>query len=354
MKSAKPPTSIHATVAARYLSGECTLRLLMDCPPNDITIEKRMPGHNSAVWGSVYHNLLDEIWNGEHRDANLKLLFRDRVIEKIEADKARGIMQNEPNMRSTSSRRKIMRKAKGLQEAIENWRPSTDFPTNNARVRTRRFGREVWVEGSGTIVKGLIDEVTKSGERVFITDDKTGKIREEHPFQIRIYGLLWAGLEDVSEINLQLRQAGQVSFSEAQEAGDRKKLHQSILTMQKTLQRASSLPPEEIASPSHENCMWCPLRIVCKPHRKLSNSFEINSPGIYRGTLKNINPVGGGRIMITLEVEGRNMQTEAISEWCEVSSDDFGKEILLHAFYRNKNSEGILNPRNTSHYVSLA
>lgn len=354
MKSAKPPTSIHATVAARYLSGECTLRLLMDCPPNVTTIKKRMPGHNSAVWGAVYHNLLDEIWRGEHRDANLKLLLRDRIIEKIEADKVKGIMHNEPNMRSASSRRKIMRKAERLQEARDNWRPPTDPPTDIVGGGTRRFGREVWVEGSGTMVKGLIDEVTKVGERVFITDDKTGKIRDEHPFQIRIYGLLWAGLEDVSEINLQLRQAGEVSFSEVQNAGDRVMLHESILAMQKKLQRASSLPPEEIASPSHENCMWCPFRIVCKPHRKLSNSFETNSPGVYRGTLKKISPIGGERIMITLEVEGRDMQTEANAGWCEASSDDFGKEVLLHAFYRNVNSNGILNPRYTSHYVSLA
>ena len=311
-----------------------------------------MPGHHSAIWGTVYHSLLDEIWKGLHRDADLRILIRDRVVGKIEEDREQGILHNQGDMKSTTSRREITRRARRLEKVRED-RKNTPVRVPGQGGGTRRFGREVWVDSSDTRIRGLIDEVTKENGTVVITDDKTGEFREEYLEQIRIYGLLWCGSGFEPVIRLQLRKSGEITHSEIQGEEDRNLILEKIHHLEKSLQEDSSRSPTEIASPSEENCMWCPFRIECGPLHELANSSKHNTPGTYKGVLQNIKENGGGKAMLSLEVEGKGMQTEVKSDWCDATLDDLGKEILLHAFYRHSLSKGILNPRKSSHYVSI-
>lgn len=126
---------------------------------------------------------------------------------------------------------------------------------------------EIELRAEGIGWKGKADLLVLSSDACEITDFKTGAPDEEHPFQIRVYALLWS--RD-AELNPDRRLADRLIL--AYESGDVEVAAPTewelddlevrlVVRREAAYQAVSRHPPE--ARPGVESCRYCAVRQLC-------------------------------------------------------------------------------------------
>tara|TARA_Y100000589_G_scaffold332314_1_gene391640 strand:- start:142 stop:1230 length:1089 start_codon:yes stop_codon:yes gene_type:complete len=353
---------IWVTTLLDYLAGGCAYQLYLNSPPQIDNPGKLMPGYIESILGDVYHKLYDEIRKGEHRDSDLVDLLKDRAERKYTEYVDSGKMMADEKFTSLEFINDTNTKARNLERV----RGEISLPKSNRKSISsgfRKMGREVYIDGFGGRITGKIDEVKLENNQVVIIDDKTsvilqedGEVKPNYRLQVIIYALLWSEKweEEVSTIKLRSR-SGNIIWSE-----HKSNFKSEYTTIKKKINELSELlntesaNPENLATPSGDNCNFCNHRIDCVPHRKLENKFDSNNPGVFRGELERIFPLGPNKFKLTIKINGKKMQTEVNKNWCEFDeSESLPINVRLHAFWPHSKFSGKLNARNTSHFVSI-
>ena len=320
-----------------------------------------MPGYIESILGDVYHQLYDEIRIGKHSDSNLADLLKDRAERKFTEYVDSGKMMADQKFTSLEFINDTHRKARNLERV----RDEISSPKSNRKSASsgfRKMGREVYIDGFGGRITGKIDEVKLENNQVVIIDDKTniilqedGKVKPNYRLQVIIYALLWSEKwdQEISTIKLRSR-SGSVIWSE-----DKSKFNSEYTTIKEQVRKLSELlnrefeNPENLASPSGDNCNFCKHRIDCVPHRNLENQLSQNEACVISGQLERIFPLGVDQFKLTVAIDGKKIQTTVNRNWCEF--DEKTKlpiQVRLHAFFPHATNQGKLNSRTKSHFVS--
>ena len=358
----KPPEKIYVSEVASALEGGCAYRLLLNSPPNIHDPEWLMPQNNKTILGTVFHELLDEVSEGGHPQANLLQLLTERSKERFQGLIESGRMALEPNLASAESISAFRRKAGRLEQAREGATPSSPRPSSGSGL-PRSVGREVFVEGLGGRITGRIDEVKKERDGAVISDDKTGLILSDngnpklvYRRQVLLYAALWSKQwdEPVKSVRLCSR-SGAVIWEQAAAdfSTDMESYYSGAESLLHRLDQAGD-DAMSLAEPTHGNCGFCEHRITCGPHRSLENEMEKGQPCIFIGQLVRKFPLPGSKLKLTLNIDGRKMQTTVNSDWFLIGEDEpLPAEVRLHAFYPDDRYPGRLNARTSSHAVVL-
>jgi len=357
----EPIEKVWVSHLADYLAGGCAYRLFLNCPPQNENPGKLMPGYIQAILGSVYHELYQEIKNGEHRDSDLTDLLKVRAKENYSDFVKRGNLVAKENFTSAEFINDTSRKARNL-ERIRDTTVVSRNSTKSGSGGFRKSGREVYIDGFQERVTGIIDEVKIDNNGIVITDDKTsvilgedGEVNQSYRFQVITYALLWSEKwgEEVSKIQLRSR-SGNVIWSEDKSnfKSEFPIIISKVRKLIKMLDREGETP-ENLANPSHKNCNFCEHRIDCLPHRNLENQLSQNEACVISGQLERIFPLGVDQFKLTVAIDGKKIQTTVNRNWCEF--DEKTKlpiQVRLHAFFPHATNQGKLNSRTTSHFVS--
>ena len=356
----KPPEKIYVSEVASALEGGCAYRLLLNYPPIIHVPEWLMPQNNKTILGTVFHELLDEVSEGRHPQADLLQLLTERSKERFQGLIESGRMALEPNLDSAESISAFRRKAGRLDQAREGATPSSTRTSTGIGL-PRSVGREVFVEGLGGRITGRIDEVKKERDGAVISDDKTGLIRSEdgtvkpvYRRQVLLYAALWSKQwdEPVKSVRLCSR-SGAVIWEQgvADFSTDMESYYSDAESLLHRLDRADE-DAMSLAEPTHGNCGFCEHRITCEPHRSLENEVEQGQPCVFSGQLERVFPLPGSKLKLTLTINGSKVQTTVNNDWFLIGEDEpLPVEVRLHAFYPDDRHPGRLNARTSSHAV---
>ena len=136
---------------------------------------------------------------------------------------------------------------------------------------------------SGNTVFGVPDLVAIEDNKIFVFDAKSGKRREEHSFQVALYGLMGIANRLASEIGGVFLSYGSrnKNFKDIEliELGDQTYVYELWNNEKrdevKALMAKMGQGHEPAASPSKQNCKYCPWRMRCTSAFKELEPIEI-------------------------------------------------------------------------------
>lgn len=248
-------TTIEGTVVHFSLQKLMGALVRSGCPSlaheSAIVTLKGLGGFTAIVLNTLEQTL--QAYNGHPR------------TEPVLDDIRRRLMARVPELRSRVQKlltRIHLEVSSGTSAKIAN-----ELKNNSRRPLSQGSYAEVAFRSSELRWRGIADLLTLSNTHCEIRDFKTGAPGEEHKLQLRIYALLWA--RD-SDINPSGRLADRLVIS--YEEGDMEVLAPSEVELcsledelrmrtARALSDLQAVPPE--AHPSHENCMYCPVRHLC-------------------------------------------------------------------------------------------
>jgi len=190
-------------------------------------------------------------------------------------DYDKALSQDLPKMRST-----LQQMLRGTDIAQGSVR--TD---HGAGASPRALGEgshpEQWVEASDLGWAGIVDLLTLSPSGCVMTDFKTGVLKPEHEFQVRVYATIWA-LDSVRNPDSRLATELRLTYpTQTVQVSAPTRAEVEVLTAE-LRQRASAArseveqnPPP--ARPEPETCRWCQTRQLCEEYWAASVGWQPES-----------------------------------------------------------------------------
>lgn len=268
-----------------------------------------------ATWlGRVCHALLEEA--GKHAftpgdSAAIETRWRELVCE---AEERMDSLPLDRFMSPLESRvgdfyvRKIKTVAHALKLAEQPTSTRTKGPGSFA------YGRELWLEARGGMVRGCIDAVVPSPKGPIIQDFKSGevfeateegrKLKVDYQAQLKLYAALYFEVHGIWPSTLEIIPIGnagiKVDFSPEECL---RVLSQAVQVFVEVNFAIKCQLPEDLANPSPPNCRRCGYRPACMAYRNLRKRQPMISglPADVFGRLSEVKIVGNGSLLVLID-----------------------------------------------------
>lgn len=289
------PTATDAVRAPRWFSAS-RLGLARTCPFALALAESddrppSLPPHPKATFGTILHDLHEAAARGHFRSpSTFPAEARAFVAGRVEAlDPA--IPSPQAVYGAMAWRQRVAAVVAGAKAFVEDGRPQPpargtnpqtrargDIPTGPPPYATRGDGRwpEQWLASPRLRVRGKADLVERRGDRVTITDLKTGAasssesaVSPSTALQLRAYGLIVAESLPAVQIDLVVSStvARPVSFGPAERAA----ALETLASLDAALPTGQEVSVD-VATPGPA-CRFCSRRHRCSAYRERAPSW---------------------------------------------------------------------------------
>ncbi len=301
-----------------------------------------LPQSPAARLGSVIHSILQEAGEGNFPAGNRSTIEArwDVLVEQTEREMRsswleRSLVPLRQRVRQYQVRR--IRTVRKALELAERACPQDRLPpTQTVRLAaplTERY--EVPVQSRDGLIAGRIDILRETPAGTVIADYKTGHILEQDPesgvqavsatyqTQLKLYAALYADTFGSWPVGLEIipLQGGpiEIPFTPSESSAI---LRQAATGLQETNARIAELgapvspvaAAEALASPRPSICRTCLFRPLCPAYRRIRDAETGTGwPEDIWGTVSHAQPLGNGRLLITLSVTARPYQHAKIS-----------------------------------------
>ena len=253
-----------------------------------------LPDAGANILGTVIHNTIDEKYRDPTKDAGQ--VWADNIKEQNDIIKSQPL--NKHLLPLENSNEYLSRKFSTVLFANTK-APITVKILSKPSKKIRLYGSEIsvydGVSKSESQIFGKIDLVEKTKKNgIKITDWKSGNIKDEdgnintgYETQIKMYAALHYNLQSITGIPIWPNYGALVNpiTGEKEEMKLEKSECLSLLkksqllhqTIAKVLDRNNSLNYlAKYATPSLDNCGYCPLRPACEPYREWLSDELVN------------------------------------------------------------------------------
>jgi hypothetical protein len=186
----------------------------------------------------------------------------------------RGMKQRLPQMRATLQALLVSYVRKASSKSLKDSAPEAPPAQENSVPQRFALGSgtfvEVDLEDTSAKWRGRIDIIEVDQQGCAITDLKSGSESDEHKEQLITYSMLWS--EDAERnpskrpvLSLRIVYTDRTIAVSVPDDEAMKKFRESIISSSDAV-RESLNSPSVPANPSHENCRYCPVKLLCQPY----------------------------------------------------------------------------------------